>query len=94
MTGYLFDTHTWLWVQQRATEEVSPGFFSEAEEWQRLYEATQATLHLWVDRMRAEADKKFPEKVTAFRPDMAAHGRFGLPCPRCGEKIQRIRYAE
>lgn len=66
----------------------------KAEEWQRLYEATQATLHLWVDRMRAEADKKFPEKVTAFRPDMAAHGRFGLPCPRCGEKIQRIRYAE
>jgi formamidopyrimidine-DNA glycosylase len=64
------------------------------QEWQRLYYATQATLHLWVDRMRAEADKKFPEKVTAFRPDMAVHGRFGLPCPRCGEKIQRIRYAD
>jgi len=63
-------------------------------EWQRLYAATQATLLLWVNRMRAEADKKFPEKVTAFRPDMAVHGRFGLPCPRCGEKIQRIRYAD
>ena len=63
-------------------------------EWQRLYDATQATLLLWVNRMRAEADKKFPEKVTAFRPDMAVHGRFGLPCPRCGEKIQRIRYAD
>jgi len=64
------------------------------EEWQRLYAATQTTLRLWVDRMQAEAGKKFPEKVTAFRPDMAAHGRFGLPCPRCGEKIQRIRYAD
>ena len=63
-------------------------------EWQRLYAATQATLLLWVNRMRAEADKKFPEKVTAFRPHMAVHGRFGLPCPRCGEKIQRIRYAD
>jgi formamidopyrimidine-DNA glycosylase len=64
------------------------------EEWQRLYDATQATLHLWVDRMQAEADRKFPEKVTAFRPEMAVHGRFGLPCPRCGDKVQRIRYAD
>src|SRR5277367_2241130 len=64
------------------------------EEWERLYDATQATLHLWVDRMQAEADRKFPEKVTAFRPDMAVHGRFGLPCPRCGDKILRIRYAD
>jgi formamidopyrimidine-DNA glycosylase len=64
------------------------------EEWQRLYDATQATLHRWVDRMQAEADRKFPEKVTAFRPDMAVHGRFGLPCPRCGDKVQRIRYAD
>jgi formamidopyrimidine-DNA glycosylase len=64
------------------------------QEWQRLYDATQATLHLWVDRMQAEAERKFPEKVTAFRPDMAVHGRFGLPCPRCGDKVQRIRYAD
>jgi formamidopyrimidine-DNA glycosylase len=64
------------------------------EEWRRLYQATQATLHLWVDRMQAEADRKFPEKVTAFRPEMAVHGRYGLPCPRCGDKVQRIRYAD
>jgi formamidopyrimidine-DNA glycosylase len=64
------------------------------DEWRRLYDATQSTLHRWVDRLQAEAAKKFPEKVTAFRPDMAVHGRFGLPCPRCGEKIQRIRYAD
>jgi formamidopyrimidine-DNA glycosylase len=64
------------------------------EEWQRLYDATQSTLGLWVDRLQAEAEKKFPEKVTAFRPEMAVHGRYGLPCPRCGEKVQRIRYAD
>ncbi len=65
-----------------------------AEEWQRLYSATQATLEMWVNRLREEAQREFPEKVTAFRPDMAVHGRFGRPCPRCGEKIQRIRYAD
>jgi formamidopyrimidine-DNA glycosylase len=64
------------------------------EEWQRLFAATQATLRLWVDRMVAEAKGNFPEKVTAFRPEMAVHGKFGQPCPRCGEPIQRIRYAD
>jgi formamidopyrimidine-DNA glycosylase len=64
------------------------------EQWDRLFAATQSTLTLWIDRLRAELGEKFPEKVTAFRPDMAVHGRFGLPCPRCGEKIQRIRYAD
>jgi formamidopyrimidine-DNA glycosylase len=64
------------------------------EEWERLYSATRETLQTWIDRFRAEASKSFPEKVTAFRPDMAVHGRYGLPCPRCGEKIQRIRYAD
>ncbi len=64
------------------------------EEWERLYSATRTTLTLWIDRLRAEAQKKFPEKVTAFRPDMAVHGRFNQPCPRCGQKIQRIRYAD
>jgi formamidopyrimidine-DNA glycosylase len=64
------------------------------EEWQRLYEATRETLTLWIERLRAEAQTGFPEKVTAFRKDMAVHGRFGEPCPRCGEKIQRIRYAD
>jgi formamidopyrimidine-DNA glycosylase len=63
-------------------------------EWERLYAATQQTLVLWIDRLRAEAERSFPEKVTAFRKDMAVHGRFGEPCPRCGEKIQRIRYAD
>lgn len=62
------------------------------EEWQRLFDAAQSTLTLWIDRMRAEAEIAFPEKVTAFRKEMAVHGRFGLPCPRCGEKVQRIRY--
>jgi len=64
------------------------------EEWQRLFEATRNTLQLWIDRLRAEAGQGFPEKVTAFRKDMATHGRYGLPCPRCGDKILRIRYAD
>jgi formamidopyrimidine-DNA glycosylase len=64
------------------------------EEWKRLFEATRSTLQLWIDRLRAEAESDFPEKVTAFRKDMAAHGRYGLPCPRCGDKILRIRYAD
>jgi formamidopyrimidine-DNA glycosylase len=64
------------------------------EEWNRLFEATRATLRLWIDRLRAEAKAGFPEKVTAFRKEMAVHGRFGEPCPRCGEPVQRIRYAD
>ena len=63
-------------------------------EWQRLFTATRDTLRLWIDRLHAEAETGFPEKVTAFRKDMAVHGRYGEPCPRCGEKIQRIRYAD
>jgi formamidopyrimidine-DNA glycosylase len=63
------------------------------EEITRLYQATQSTLMEWTDRLRAEAKGNFPEKVTAFREGMAAHGRYGKPCPRCGAKIQRIRYA-
>jgi formamidopyrimidine-DNA glycosylase len=64
------------------------------EEWQRLFAATRETLSLWIDRLRGEAETGFPEKVTAFRKEMAVHGRYGEPCPRCGEKIQRIRYAD
>ncbi len=60
---------------------------------ERLYEATRATLVEWTDRLREEAGASFPEKVTAFRPEMAVHGRYGQPCPRCGSKVQRIRYA-
>jgi formamidopyrimidine-DNA glycosylase len=62
-------------------------------EWDRLFVATRDTLRLWIDRLRAEAEDGFPENVTAFRKDMAVHGRFGQPCLRCGEKILRIRYA-
>jgi formamidopyrimidine-DNA glycosylase len=64
------------------------------EEWERLYAATRNTLELWIDRLRIEAQAGFPEKVTAFRKDMAVHGRYEEPCPRCGEKILRIRYAD
>lgn len=75
------------------------------EEIARLYEATRKTLLQWIDKLRAEAglsgahppgrvkQAKFPEKVTAFRPGMAVHGRYGEPCPRCGSRVQRIRYA-
>lgn len=59
----------------------------------RLYDATRTTLFEWTDRLRAESAGAFPEKVTAFRPEMAVHGRYGEPCPRCGAKVQRIRYA-
>jgi formamidopyrimidine-DNA glycosylase len=65
-----------------------------ADEWERLFAATRSTMTLWMDRLGAEAAREFPEKVTAFRPEMAVHGRFNQPCPRCGEKVQRIRYAD
>ncbi len=65
----------------------------QPEEWKRLFAATRDTLKLWIDRLRAEAEAGFPEKVTAFRKEMAVHGRYGEPCLRCGEKIQRVRYA-
>jgi formamidopyrimidine-DNA glycosylase len=64
------------------------------EEWTQLFSATQETLQLWIDRLKAEANDDFPEKVTAFRKDMAVHGRFEQPCPRCGQPVQRIRYAD
>jgi len=64
------------------------------DEWQRLFIATRDILTLWMNRLRAEADSSFPEKVTAFRKGMAVHGRYGESCPRCGEKVQRIRYAD
>jgi len=60
----------------------------------RLFEATQATLREWIERLRREAGEGFPEKVTAFRDGMAVHGRFRLPCPVCGAPVQRIRYAD
>ncbi len=70
------------------THKLQPG------EWDRLFTATRDTLQLWINRLQQEAGAGFPEKVTAFRKDMAVHGRYGEPCPRCGERIQRIRYAD
>jgi formamidopyrimidine-DNA glycosylase len=64
------------------------------QEWERFFTATRETLSLWINRFQSDAAANFPEKVTAFRKDMAVHGRYGEPCPRCGEKIQRIRYAD
>ena len=69
------------------THKLGPG------EWERLFAATRNTIRLWIDRLRKEVGAGFPENVTAFRKDMAVHGRYGQPCSRCGEKIQRIRYA-
>ena len=69
------------------TEKLGP------EEIETLYEATRAALADWVERLREEAGEGFPEKVTAFRKDMAVHGRYGQPCPVCGTKVQRIRHA-
>jgi formamidopyrimidine-DNA glycosylase len=70
------------------THKLSP------EQMEALFTATRATLQLWIDRLREEAAGGFPEKVTAFRKDMAVHGRFQQPCPRCGQPVQRIRYAD
>jgi formamidopyrimidine-DNA glycosylase len=64
------------------------------DEWQRLFIAARQTLEHWVDRLQAEAGTRFPEKVTAFHEGMAVHGRYGQPCPRCGEQVLRIRYAD
>ncbi|HEX2781299.1 MAG TPA: DNA-formamidopyrimidine glycosylase family protein [Gemmatimonadaceae bacterium] len=63
------------------------------DEIRRLYDATRGTLIEWTERLRAEVGDGFPEGVTAFREEMAVHGRHGLPCPVCGSPIQRIRYA-
>jgi len=69
------------------TQKLKPG------EIERLFEAVRNTLARWVERLRTETGAGFPENVTAFRKDMAVHGRYKLPCVRCGAKIQRIRYA-
>jgi formamidopyrimidine-DNA glycosylase len=64
-----------------------------ADDIARLHQTTQRVLIEWTDRLRAEAQGGFPENVTAFRAEMAVHGKYGKPCPRCGTKVQRIRYA-
>jgi len=63
-------------------------------QWTQLFAATRETLSAWMERLGKEAETGFPEGVTAFRPEMAVHGRFGKPCPRCGNPVQRIRYAD
>jgi formamidopyrimidine-DNA glycosylase len=63
-------------------------------DWEKLFAATQHTLGFWMEKLRAEASAAFPEKVTAFRKGMAVHGRYGEACPRCGDKVLRIRYAD
>jgi formamidopyrimidine-DNA glycosylase len=70
------------------TQKLAP------DEWKRLFAATRQTLKFWVDRLQAEPKSDFPEKVTAFRKGMAVHGRYGEPCPRCGDAVLRIRYAD
>ncbi len=64
-----------------------------SDEITRLYEATRSSLLDWTDRLRKDVGDTFPDKVTAFRPDMAVHGKFGEPCPVCGSKVQRIVYS-
>lgn len=66
----------------------------DQRDWEKLFAATRGTLAFWIDRLRDDAETKFPERVTAFREGMAVHGRYGKACPRCGAKIQRIRYAD
>ena len=63
-------------------------------EWERLFDATRSTLQRWIDRFTTDATARFPEHVTAFHDDMAVHGRYGKPCPTCGQAVQRIRHAD
>ena len=65
----------------------------QPEEIERLFNSTRTLLTEWIELLRANAGGKFPEKVTAFRPEMAVHGKYQEPCPRCGSKVRRIRYA-
>jgi formamidopyrimidine-DNA glycosylase len=80
-----------LHAAQLSPFRMSPGL--TADESRRLFEATRATLETWIDRLREQAAGAFPSKVTAFHEEMAVHGRYGKPCPRCGSPVQRIVYA-
>ncbi|MEM6330232.1 MAG: DNA-formamidopyrimidine glycosylase family protein [Planctomycetota bacterium] len=71
------------WTSRLSEEEIA-----------RLHHACQETLSEWIERLRVECGERFPEKVTAFRPEMAVHGKYGQPCPACGSSVQRIRYAD
>ena len=80
-----------LWQAQLSPVKLTQKLTDD--EMLRLYDATRDTLVAWVERLRQDAKDAFPEKVTAFRKEMATHGKYREPCPRCGAKIQRIRYA-
>ena len=80
-----------LWEAQLSPMQLTQKL--KGEEVQRLYEAIRSTLTKWVTQLRNESAESFPEKVTAFRKEMAVHGKYKEPCPRCGKPIQRIRYA-
>lgn len=99
----LTDPHLFSGIGNAYSDEIlhsarlSPAALTQRlkpEEIECLYQATGETLRAWLERLRKEAHGGFPEKVTAFRPEMAVHGKFGKPCPRCGTKVQRIRYAD
>lgn len=70
------------------TQKLTP------DQWQRLFDAARSTLTLWIERLQEQTGKAFPEHVTAFRDEMTVHGRYGKPCPVCGESVRRIRYAD
>ena len=94
---HLFDgIGNWLSDEILHAAKLSPflltGKLSDAEIG-RLHAATQQTVRLWIEKLRAEAGDKFPEKVSAFKDGMAVHGRYKQPCPVCGSPVQRIRYA-
>jgi formamidopyrimidine-DNA glycosylase len=80
-----------LWQAQLSPIKLTQKMTND--EIERLHAATRDSLLLWIERLREDAGNRFPEKVTAFRKDMAVHGRYREPCPRCGAKVQRIRYA-
>ncbi|HVE72892.1 MAG TPA: DNA-formamidopyrimidine glycosylase family protein [Thermoanaerobaculia bacterium] len=99
----LTDPHTFSGIGNAYSDEIlhrarlSPVQMStnlSAEEIERLFHATQTVLNEWIERLRKETGARFPEKVTAFRPEMAVHGRYNQPCPDCGAPVQRIVYAE
>ncbi|HEV7240861.1 MAG TPA: DNA-formamidopyrimidine glycosylase family protein [Thermoanaerobaculia bacterium] len=99
----LTDPHTFSGIGNAYSDEIlhrarlSPVQMTtnlDDEELDRLFHATQTVLEEWIARLRAETGSGFPEKVTAFRPEMAVHGRYNLPCPDCGSPVQHIVYAE
>jgi len=99
----LTDPHTFSGIGNAYSDEIlhrahlSPIALThklDEQQIRRLYDAVRTVLPEWIQRLRGDAESGFPENVTAFRPEMAVHGRFGKPCPACGAPVQRIRYAE